>query len=163
ARALRPGNGHERKILSLEELKVALDRERRAGHRVSFTNGCFDLLHAGHIQILDFARAQAESLVVGLNSDRSAKAIKGQGRPVYPAADRARILAALECVSYVVVFDDTRAERTIRALRPDVLVKGEDWNGKKIDGQEFIEARGGRVVLAPLLHGHSTTRIIERM
>jgi D-beta-D-heptose 7-phosphate kinase/D-beta-D-heptose 1-phosphate adenosyltransferase len=163
ARALRPGDGHERKILSVEELRVALDRERRAGHRVSFTNGCFDLLHAGHIQILNFARAQADCLVVGLNSDRSVKALKGKDRPIYPAADRARILAALECVSYVVVFDDVRAEKTIRAVRPDVLVKGEDWKGQTVDGQEFVEARGGRVVLAPLLQGHSTTGTIDRM
>ena len=163
ARALKPGDGHERKILSVEELKRALDRERRAGHKISFTNGCFDLLHAGHIQILDFARSQADCLVVGLNSDRSVKIIKGNDRPIYPAADRARILAALESVNYVVVFDEPRAEKIIRAVRPDVLIKGEDWSGKPIDGQAFVEARGGRVVLAPLLHGHSTTRTIELM
>ena len=163
ARALRPGDGHERKILSIEELPAALDRERRAGRQIAFTNGCFDLLHAGHIQILDFARAQGDCLVVGLNSDRSVKAIKGAGRPIYPAADRARILAALESVSYVVIFDDPRAEKIIRAVRPDVLIKGEDWSGQQIDGQAFVEARGGRVAFAPLLRGHSTTKTIENM
>jgi len=163
ARALRPGDGHERKILSIEELPAALDRERRAGRQIAFTNGCFDLLHAGHIQILDFARAQGDCLVVGLNSDRSVKAIKGAGRPIYPAADRARILAALESVSYVVIFDDSRAEKIIRAVRPDVLIKGEDWSGQQIDGQAFVEARGGRVAFAPLLQGHSTTKTIENM
>ena len=163
ARALRPGDGHERKILSIEELPGALDRERRAGRRIAFTNGCFDLLHAGHIQILDYARAQGDCLVVGLNSDRSVKTIKGAGRPIYPAADRARILAALESVSYVVVFDDPRAEKIIRAVRPDVLIKGEDWSGQQIDGQAFVEGRGGRVLLAPLLQGHSTTKTIEKM
>ena len=163
ALALRPGNGHERKILATDELQIALDRERRAGRRISFTNGCFDLLHAGHIQILDFARAQGDCLVVGLNSDRSVKTLKGGSRPIYPAADRARILAALESVSYVVVFDDPRAEKIIRAVRPDVLVKGEDWNGKIIDGQKFVESRGGRVALAPLLPGHSTTGTVAQM
>ncbi len=163
ARALKPDSAHERKILSIEELQIALDRERRAGRRISFTNGCFDLLHAGHIQILDFARAQGDCLVVGLNSDRSVREIKGNSRPVYPAAERARILAALEPVSYVVIFDDPRAEKIIRVVRPDILVKGEDWRGKTVDGQAFVEARGGRVLLAPLLHGHSTTKTIERM
>jgi D-beta-D-heptose 7-phosphate kinase/D-beta-D-heptose 1-phosphate adenosyltransferase len=163
ARALRAGNGPERKILALEELQLALDRERRSGRRISFTNGCFDVLHAGHVQILDFARSQADCLVVGLNSDRSVKTIKGAGRPIYPAADRARILAALESVNYVVVFDESRAEKIIREVRPDVLVKGEDWAGKRIDGQAFVEAHGGRVVLAPLLRGHSTSKTIERM
>jgi D-beta-D-heptose 7-phosphate kinase/D-beta-D-heptose 1-phosphate adenosyltransferase len=163
ALALKPADGHERKILSMEELEVALDRERRAGRRISFTNGCFDLLHAGHIQILDFARSQADCLVVGLNSDRSVKEIKGNDRPIYPAAERARILAALEAVSYVVIFDEPRAEKIIRAVRPDVLIKGEDWRGRTVDGQAFVETHGGRVVLAPLLHGHSTTSTIERM
>ena len=164
SRALSPiHDGSERKILSAEELRVALDRERRAGKRIVFTNGCFDLLHAGHIQILSFARAQGDVLVVGLNSDRSVRALKGPERPIYPAAERARILAALEAVSYVTIFDETRAERTIRRVKPDVLIKGEDWSGKRVDGQEFVESRGGRVVLAPLLGGRSTTNTIERM
>ena len=161
ARALSPGhNTYERKIHSVDELRHALDRERRAGRRIAFTNGCFDLLHAGHIQILAFARAQADLLVVGLNSDRSVRVLKGGARPVYPVAERARILAALEAVDYVVVFDETRAEKIIRMVKPDVLVKGEDWRGKRVDGQAFVEARGGRVALAPLLHGHSTSATI---
>jgi D-beta-D-heptose 7-phosphate kinase/D-beta-D-heptose 1-phosphate adenosyltransferase len=121
------------------------------------------LLHAGHIQILAFARAQADLLVVGLNSDRSVHVLKGDSRPIYPAAERARILAALEAVDYVVVFDETRAEKIIRAVKPDVLIKGEDWRGKRVDGQAFVEARGGRVALAPLLGGRSTTATIDRM
>ncbi|HUA33926.1 MAG TPA: bifunctional heptose 7-phosphate kinase/heptose 1-phosphate adenyltransferase [Candidatus Binataceae bacterium] len=164
SRALRPIHDlSERKILSAEELRVALDRERRAGRRIVFTNGCFDLLHAGHIQILSFARAQGDVLVVGLNSDRSVRALKGPERPIYPAAERARILAALEAVNYVTIFDETRAERTIRRIKPDVLIKGEDWSGKRVDGQAFVESRGGRVVLAPLLGGRSTSHTIERM
>ncbi len=164
ARALQPvHNGYERKILSERELKTALERDRRAGRGIVFTNGCFDLLHAGHLQILSFARAQGEVLVVGLNSDRSVREIKGADRPLYHAVDRARMLAALEMVNYVVVFDDTRAERIIREVRPDVLVKGEDWRGQRVDGQSFVEAHGGRVVLAPLLTGHSTSATIARM
>jgi D-beta-D-heptose 7-phosphate kinase / D-beta-D-heptose 1-phosphate adenosyltransferase len=164
ARALSPvQSSYERKILSTDELKIALDRERRAGRRIAFTNGCFDLLHAGHVQSLAFARAQADLLVVGLNSDRSVRAIKGDTRPIYPSSERARILAALEAVDYVVIFDDTRAEKIIRALKPDVLIKGDDWRGKTVDGQAFVEARGGRVALAPLLDGRSTSSVIDRL
>jgi len=164
AAALQPvQNGYEKKIVSAEELTSALARERRAGRKIAFTNGCFDLLHAGHLQILNFARAQGDVLVVGLNSDRSVRALKGPGRPVQPAADRARLLAALEMVDYVVVFDETRAEKIIRAARPDVLVKGEDYAGQKIDGQDFVESRGGGVALAPLLEGHSTTATLNRI
>ncbi len=164
ARALSPAHStYERKILSTDELKAALTRERRAGRRIAFTNGCFDLLHAGHISILSYAREQADLLVVGLNSDRSVRALKGDARPIYPVAERARILAALEAVDYVVVFDDARAEKIIRLVKPDVLIKGEDWRGKTVDGQAFVEARGGQVALAPLLDGRSTTAVIDRM
>jgi len=164
ARALGPAHAsYERKIHSADEIKGALDRERRAGRRIAFTNGCFDLLHAGHIQSLAFARAQADVLVVGLNSDRSVRQLKGDTRPIYPAAERARILAALEAVDYVVVFEETRAEKIIRTVKPDVLIKGEDWRDKPVDGQAFVEARGGRVALAPLLSGRSTTATIDRL
>jgi D-beta-D-heptose 7-phosphate kinase/D-beta-D-heptose 1-phosphate adenosyltransferase len=164
ARALNAGAAsHERKIVSISELSSALDRDRRAGRRIVFTNGCFDLIHAGHIQSLAFARAHGDVLVVGLNSDRSVRALKGESRPVYPAADRARILAAMESVSYVVVFDEARAERIIRAVKPDVLVKGADWAGKRVDGQDFVESRGGSVVLAPMLAGHSTSSTLSRI
>ena len=151
ARALSPAHlSYERKIHSIDELKAALERERRAGRRIAFTNGCFDLLHAGHIQMLAFARAQADLLVVGLNSDRSVRRLKGDARPIYPAAERARILAALEAVDYVVVFDETRAEKIIRAVKPDVLIKGEDWRGKRVDGQAFVESRGGSSGAGPV-------------
>src|ERR1700693_6077893 len=106
--------------------------------------------------MLSFARAQGETVVVGVNSDHSVRLIKGDGRPVYPAAERALILAALEVVDYVVVFDDTRAERIVRAVRPDVLVKGEDWRDKIVDGQGFVESYGGRGALAPLVPGSGT-------
>jgi len=159
----RDDGGYERKLVSDLELKLILERERRAGRRIVFTNGCFDILHAGHIQLLSFARAQGDVLVIGLNSDRSVRALKGDGRPVYAAAERARILTALEAVGYVVIFDETRAERIVRLVRPDILIKGEDWRGKGIDGGAFVESYGGRVVLAPLLAGRSTSATIERM
>ncbi|HEY2525248.1 MAG TPA: PfkB family carbohydrate kinase [Candidatus Binataceae bacterium] len=164
ARALSPGpEGPERKIVSIAELRPALERLRGAGRRVVFTNGCFDLLHAGHIEMLSFARAQGDALVVGLNSDRSVRLIKGNSRPIYPATERALILAALEAVDHVVVFDEARAERITRAVRPDVLVKGEDWRDKIVDGQTFVESYGGRVALAPLLPGYGTTLTVERL
>ena len=153
--------GSRGKVLGLAELLPALESRRREGLRICFTNGCFDLLHAGHIESLEFARAQGDLLVVGLNSDSSVRQIKGEGRPVYPASDRARILAALEAVDYVVVFDEPRAENIIRAVRPDVLVKGEDWQGKVVDGSEFVQSYGGRVVLAHLLEGRATSQTID--
>jgi D-beta-D-heptose 7-phosphate kinase/D-beta-D-heptose 1-phosphate adenosyltransferase len=164
ARALNPGpESAQRKVVAVEELRPVLDHHRGAGRRVVFTNGCFDLLHAGHVEMLSFARAQGDTLVVGVNSDRSVRLIKGDGRPIYPAVERALILAALEVVDYVVVFDETRAERIVRAVRPDVLVKGEDWRDKVVDGQVFVESYGGRVALAPLLPGYGTTLTIERL
>lgn len=164
ARALAPSHdGYERKIVSQEELKTALARERRAGRRIAFTNGCFDVLHAGHVQLLSFARAQADALVVGLNSDRSVRTIKGDSRPVYSATERARILAAMEPVDYVVVFDEPRAEKIVRVVKPDILVKGEDYRDKAVDGRDFVESYGGHVMLAPILHGHSTTQTIEKL
>lgn len=162
--AMQAGHdGCEHKIVTPDELQAALGRARRASRRIAFTNGCFDLLHAGHVALLGFARAQGDLLVVGLNSDRSVRRLKGAGRPVYPAAERARMLAALEAVDYVVIFDDPRAERIIEAVRPDILVKGEDWRGQQVDGAEFVKAYGGEVVLAPLLEGHSTSATIARL
>jgi D-beta-D-heptose 7-phosphate kinase/D-beta-D-heptose 1-phosphate adenosyltransferase len=149
-----------RKVLTMPALKKRLEVERRAGRKIVFTNGCFDLLHAGHIASLNFARAQGDRLVVGLNSDRSVRQLKGASRPVYPAAERARILAALESVDYVVIFDDTRAERVVAEVAPDVLVKGEDYHGRIVDGADLVLARGGKVLLAPLLDGRSTTKTL---
>lgn len=164
ARALLPeDDGFGRKILCDTELITSLDRARRAGRGIAFTNGCFDLLHAGHLRMLSFARAQGDLLVVGINSDRSVRELKGPDRPIYHAADRARLLAALEIVDYVVIFDETDAEGVVRIVRPDILVKGEDYRDQRVDGQAFVEAYGGRVVLAPLLKGYSTTRTIGRL
>ena len=164
ARALAPSHDNiERKIVSIEELQALLEPKRRAGQQIVFTNGCFDLLHAGHLQLLSFARAQGDVLIVGINSDRTVRMIKGDQRPVYPANERARILAAIEMVDHVVVFDEPRAERIVREIRPDVLIKGADWQGQPVDGQKFVESNGGQVLLAPLLEGYSTTSTIARL
>lgn len=164
SRAMTPNSEHsERKILSHDEVRSALARDRRAGKTIVFTNGCFDLIHAGHLQLLNFARSHGDKLVVGLNSDRSVRMLKGDDRPLYPASERARILAALEPVDYVVIFDDPRAEKIVRVVRPDVLVKGEDYRGEIVDGQKFVESYGGSVALAPLLAGKSTSTTIKKM
>ncbi len=159
----RDHRGSAGKVLSIAELVPLLERRRAEGLRIAFTNGCFDLLHAGHVESLEFARSQGDLLVVGLNGDASVRQIKGDGRPVYPAADRARLVAALEAVDYVVIFDDPRAENIIRTVRPDVLIKGEDWQGKIVDGAEFVESYGGKVVFAKLLEGRGTTDTIQRV
>ncbi len=161
SRLASPHTLQDRKIVSIPELKRHLEKERSRGHRIVFTNGCFDLLHAGHVASLNFARAQGDCLVVGLNSDSSVRRLKGDSRPVYSAMERARMLAALESVDYVVIFDDLKAERIIREVEPDVLVKGEDYRGQTVDGAEFVLARGGQVVFAPLLAGRSTSQTIS--
>jgi D-beta-D-heptose 7-phosphate kinase/D-beta-D-heptose 1-phosphate adenosyltransferase len=136
---------------------------RAAGRRVAFTNGVFDLLHPGHLRYLRAARAEADALIVGLNSDRSARANKGSDRPITPEGERAEILAALACVDAVVIFDEETPAEIIRALQPDVLVKGADWPADQIVGRDTVEARGGRVVRVPVARGHSTTSIIDRI
>ncbi len=135
---------------------------RRSGREVVFTNGCFDLLHCGHVDYLQFARAQGDALVIGLNSDISVTAIKGPDRPILPDSERALLLAALECVDYVVLFDEEEPTALISELLPTVLVKGEDW-AHYVAGREVVEANGGRVVLAPLTEGRSTTNIIKKI
>ena len=152
----------ESKIQTRAALRDLCREEREAGRSVVFTNGCFDLLHAGHVTYLHFARRQGDRLVVGLNADSSVRRAKGEGRPVNGEADRALVLAALECVDYVVVFEEDEPAELIAALLPNVLVKGEDW-AHYVSGREVVEAHGGRVVLAPLVPGRSTTGTIERM
>jgi rfaE bifunctional protein nucleotidyltransferase chain/domain len=150
-------------ILSLEEAILRFGREKRNGRRIVFTNGCFDLLHPGHIGSLEQARALGDALVVGLNSDASVRQLKGAGRPVLPERERAEILAALECVDAVVIFDDLTPRETIARLLPDVLVKGGDWPSDQIVGREEVEAAGGRVVSIPVVPGYSTTAILRKI
>jgi len=150
-------------IFTLEQAILRFGREKRNGRRVVFTNGCFDLLHPGHIRSLELARGLGDALIVGLNSDASVKQLKGDARPVIPERERAEILAALECVDGVLIFDDLTPQRVIAALLPDVLVKGGDWPGDKIVGREEVEAAGGRVVSAPVVAGYSTTEILKKI
>jgi len=150
-------------ILNLEEAILRFGREKRNGRRVVFTNGCFDLLHPGHIGSLEQARALGDALVVGLNSDASVRQLKGAGRPVLPERERAEILAALECVDAVVIFDDLTPREVIARLLPDVLVKGGDWPGDQIVGREEVEAAGGQVVSIPVIPGYSTTAILRKI
>lgn len=153
----------QRKVLQRGDLVRELDRHRGLGQRIAFTNGCFDVLHAGHVQYLQEARAQADLLVVGLNSDASIRTLKGPTRPVNSCEARALVLAALETVDYLTVFEETTPLELIRAVRPDVLVKGADYRREEVVGGELVESYGGRVHLAPLREGYSTTRLLQRL
>jgi len=149
-------------ILTLEEAILRFGPGKRNG-RVVFTNGCFDLLHPGHIHGFELARQMGDVLIVGLNSDSSVRQLKGPTRPVIPERERAEILAALEAVDAVVIFDELTPREVISRLLPDVLVKGGDWPGDQIIGREEVEAAGGRVVSIPLVTGYSTTTILQKI
>ncbi len=151
------------KIRPLEALRAELALRRAEGARIVFTNGCFDLLHVGHVRYLRQARRMGDLLVVAINSDASIRRLKGPSRPVQPERDRAEILAAMECVDYVVSFDQDTPLALIERLRPDVLVKGGDWPVERIVGREVVERSGGRVATIPYLEGASTSTLIERI
>jgi D-beta-D-heptose 7-phosphate kinase/D-beta-D-heptose 1-phosphate adenosyltransferase len=153
----------DEKILGREALKKTVQTLKKAGKKIVFTNGCFDLLHLGHVRYLEAARAEGDILVVGVNSDLSVHEIKGPRRPVVPENERAEVLAALACVDFVTLFDEPDPLETIRTLLPDVLVKGADWKADGIIGKDVVEEHGGRVVRVPLTQGASTTRIIEKI
>jgi len=148
-----------RKIVRREELQVELESIRRRSQRIAFTNGCFDLLHAGHVQYLFEARSQADLLVVGVNSDASVRTLKGHDRPFNPQSARAEVLAALAAVDFVTIFDELTPLELIQLVRPDVLVKGADYRKQDVVGAEFVESYGGRVHLAALKPGYSTTTL----
>jgi D-beta-D-heptose 7-phosphate kinase / D-beta-D-heptose 1-phosphate adenosyltransferase len=150
-------------ILTLTELLRELVSARAGGERIVFTNGCFDVLHAGHARFVNAARAEGDLLVLGLNSDASVRRLKGSDRPVNPAADRAEVLASFASVDYVVVFEEDTPIELIKAIQPDVLVKGADWREKGVVGADLVEAAGGRVALIDLLEGRSTTNIVRRI
>lgn len=150
----------------ISDLDVLLQERRgwkAAGRAVVFTNGCFDLLHPGHVSLLERARAEGDVLVVGLNSDASVARLKGAGRPIVPAPERAEVLCALEAVTRVVVYDDDTPREIIAALLPDVLVKGADWALDAIVGRAEVESAGGRVARVALVPGRSTTAIVDRI
>ena len=152
------------KFRTVAELNAELAPRRHRGETVVFTNGCFDILHPGHIEILEKSKALGSILVVGINSDASVRSLgKGKDRPIRRVADRARLLAAMEAVDYVVAFEEPDPGKLITQIVPDVLVKGSDWAGKGVIGQEFVESRGGRVALVQLVEGYSTTGELERI
>ena len=140
-----------------------VERLRTAGKTVVFTNGVFDLLHPGHVRYLQHARTLGDALIVGVNSDRSVRAIKGPERPITPEQERAEILSALACVDAAVIFDEDTPHDLIAALQPDVLVKGADWAADAIVGRDIVEGRGGKIVRVAIEPGHSTTTILEKI
>jgi len=150
-------------VLTLEQAILRFGREKRNGRRVVFTNGCFDLLHPGHIRALELARGLGDVLIAGLNSDASVRQLKGEGRPIIPEGERAEILAALESVDAVVIYEELTPREVISRLLPDVLVKGGDWPGDQIVGREEVEAAGGRVVSVPVVPGYSTSAILRKI
>ena len=151
------------KICPRNDLKAEVDRLKKQGKKVIFTNGCFDILHAGHTRYLREARKLGDALILGLNSDSSVRAIKGEKRPIVPQDERAEVLAALSSVDYVTVFDEETPLALIEFLQPDVIVKGGDWAEKDIVGADSVRKWGGRVAIMPELEGASTTNIIDRV
>lgn len=151
------------KVVSQQELIQATAREKRDGRRVVFTNGCFDLLHPGHVRCLAEARALGDVLIVAVNSDQSVRGNKGPERPLVAEQDRAEVLAALACVDYVTIFDEPTPRELISRVLPSVLVKGADWALDTVAGREEVEAAGGRVVSIPIAPGYSTTNLVQRI
>ena len=149
------------KIKTKEELHRIVEELKKKGKRIVFTNGCFDLLHLGHIRYLEKARGLGDLLVVGVNSDRSVQALKGPKRPILPEEERAEILSSLGSIDYVTVFDELTPLELISSLLPHVLVKGGDWTKENIVGKEVVERAGGVVVLLPFVEGSSTSSLIE--
>ena len=151
------------KIKNKKELKTVIDKLRKQGKRIAFTNGCFDLLHYGHIKYLQDAKRSADILVLGLNSDVSVNKIKGKNRPLNKQDDRARVLSALSCADYVCIFSQPTPLKLIELVRPDILIKGGDWKIDKIVGADFVKSYGGKVKVIPYLKGYSTTGLIKKI
>jgi D-beta-D-heptose 7-phosphate kinase/D-beta-D-heptose 1-phosphate adenosyltransferase len=150
-------------VLSRSNAASFAQRLRESAKQVVFTNGVFDLIHPGHVRYLREARSLGDALIVGVNADESVRRNKGEGRPVTPERERAELIAALTCVDAVTVFGEDTPAEVIRAIQPDVLVKGADWAADQIVGRDTVEARGGKVVRVPVEAGWSTTSIVERM
>jgi D-beta-D-heptose 7-phosphate kinase/D-beta-D-heptose 1-phosphate adenosyltransferase len=148
-----------KKVTGLKHLKSAVNRKKG----IVFTNGCFDVLHYGHVRYLDEAKAKGNILIVGLNSDRSVRKLKGKNRPINPQSERAGVLAALESVDYIVLFDEDTPIRLIETLRPDVLVKGGDWSKKKIVGADIVRSYGGKILTIPFVKNLSTTNTLKKL
>ena len=153
----------QRKIKSISALGRIVRQAKSKGRRVVFTNGCFDLVHAGHVTLLERAKRLGHLLIVAINSDRSVRGLKGSRRPIMGQRGRALLIAALESVDYVTIFNDATPERLVRRLRPHVLVKGADWGPGRVVGGDIVQRDGGRVVRIPLVKSYSTTQLIERI
>lgn len=151
------------KVQSRDQIQATAARAKNAGKKIVFTNGCFDLLHVGHLRVLSEAKKLGDVLLVALNSDRSVREIKGPGRPILPEGERAELIAALEMVDYVTLFDEPDPRNLLREVKPDVLVKGGDWAEDKVVGRELVEGWGGKVAVVPYLADHSTTDIIKKI
>lgn len=150
-----------KKIVTRKALKRIVSRLRRKRTIIAFTNGCFDLLHRGHVSYLEKAKGKGRVLVIGVNSDSSVRTIKGQKRPIIREGDRAAVLAALACVDYIVIFDEPTPLSLIKEIQPDILVKGADWKDKDVIGSDVVRGRGGKIELVSYLKGYSTTKIIQ--
>jgi len=151
------------KILKLSDLLQVIEGLRKAGKRIVFTNGCFDILHVGHVRYLAAARSKGDALVLGLNSDASVKSIKLDNRPIVSQDQRAEVLAGLACVDYITIFDEPDPLALIQAIKPDVLIKGADWEEAEIIGSDVVKSYGGKVVRIEVVPGISTSRIIQRI
>lgn len=152
-----------KKILALEDLVTRLGKVRKSGRKIVFTNGCFDIMHVGHVRYLADAGSEGDLLVVGLNSDASVRIIKGDKRPIVRQNHRAEVLASLGCVDFIVIFDEPDPLKLIQTLKPDVLVKGEDWTEDAIVGAESVKSQGGKIVRISFVEESSTTAIIEKI
>ena len=150
-------------VLMLSKLLIKRSNYEKDEKKVVFTNGCFDILHAGHVRYLNAAKALGDVLIVGLNSDESVRRLKGEGRPVNPAADRAEVLAGLRAVDHVVVFGEATAEELVRQLKPDIYVKGGDYSLETLPEAKIVGSYGGKTVLIPMVEGRSTTNVIRRL
>jgi D-beta-D-heptose 7-phosphate kinase/D-beta-D-heptose 1-phosphate adenosyltransferase len=151
------------KVISRARLAAIARRMAEQGKRLVFTNGCFDLIHPGHVRLLQQARAMGDALAVAINSDASVRRLKGPGRPILAARERAEVLSAFECVDYVVVFSEATPAAIVRAVRPGVLVKGGDWSPERIVGRDTVAADGGEVRVVPLRRGLSTSALLQRI
>ncbi|MHC4637760.1 MAG: D-glycero-beta-D-manno-heptose 1-phosphate adenylyltransferase, partial [Planctomycetota bacterium] len=155
--------GKDGKVRNIESLLHELTWHRAQQNTIVFTNGCFDIVHRGHIEFLKFCKSQGDVLVLGLNSDSSVKTIKGPERPINNEKDRAAVLAALEVVDYITIFEEPDPLNLIKSIKPNILIKGQDWADKGVIGGDFVESYGGKVVLAPLVEGKSSTSVIEKI
>ncbi len=151
------------KVIKVKDIIPKVSALQKAGKKVAFTNGCFDILHVGHVRYLSAARSEGDILVVGLNSDESVRSIKGPKRPIVSQAERSEVLSSLWCVDYIVLFHEPDPFKLIQAIGPDLLVKGDDWAERDIIGADFVKAKGGKILRVPVVSSASTSRIIERI